>query len=214
MAMKYNKETGMYEETLPGGQIAKWYNQEQAKKQFDEEQAKTASDSAEFQKEQGLIGQATQAGYGLADAYQTGSKQLGKATQEQGTAMSQMAARSLMAATPFGSTGGALLPAAAGTGIQALMSKANLERQTAKDQTGMQAMSKDALQAAAQFGISALPGNMEQNESMGYMKTFYEIGEGAGLEAAMDQMNVMLQSETNPRVKQSVQNMMNSAVSA
>lgn len=214
MAMQYNEETGRYEETLPGGQIAQFSNPEYAKKKFDEEQAKIASDSAEFQKEQGLIGQATQAGYGLADAYQAGSKQLGKAAQEQGTAMSQMAARSLMAATPFGSTGGALLPAAAGTGIQALMSKANLERQTAKDQTGMQAMSKDALQAAAQFGISALPSNMEQNEAMGYMKTFYELAAGAGLEEAMNQMNIMLQSETNPSVAQTVQNMMNSAASA
>ena len=124
MAIKYNEETGQYEETLPGGQKAVYFDTEFAKKQIGK--------PAEYQKEQGLIDQATQAGYGLADAYQAGSKQLGKAAQEQGTAMSQMAARSLMAATPFGSTGGALLPAAAGTGIQALMSKANLERQTAQ----------------------------------------------------------------------------------
>lgn len=171
----------------------------------------TPANQAEFQKEQDLIQQAVQAGFGLSDVYGKGAEKIQRGAQKQATAMQQMAARSLMGATPFGQAGGALLPAAAGTGIQAAMNVGAAEAQAAKDVTGMQAAGQDAMQAAAQFAISALPGKMAQNAAMGYLKTFYEIAAGQGLEEAQNTVNAMLANETNPQVLASVQNMMSAA---
>jgi len=203
MVVKYNEETGQYEETLPGGQKAVYFDKAYAKGQ--------AEKPGEFQKEQDLIQQAVQAGFGLSDVYGKGAEKIQRGAQKQGTAMQQMAARSLMGATPFGQAGGALLPAAAGTGIQAAMNVGAMETQAAKDVTGMQAAGQDAMQAAAQFAISALPGKMAQNAAMGYLKTFYEIAAGQGLETAQSTVNAMLANETNPQVVASVQNMMSTA---
>ncbi len=181
------------------------------KDRYESQAQQAQANQSEFQKEQDLIQQAVQAGFGISDAYSSGAEKIQRGAQKQGTAMQQMAARSLMGATPFGQAGGALLPAAAGTGIQAAMNVGALETQAAKDTTAMRASGQDAMQAAAQFAISALPGKMAQNAAMGYLKTFYEVAAGQGLEEAQNTVNAMLAGETNPQVVAQVQNMMNAA---
>ena len=89
------------------------------KDRYESQAQQAQANQSEFQKEQDLIQQAVQAGFGISDAYSSGAEKIQRGAQKQGTAMQQMAARSLMGATPFGQAGGALLPAAAGTGIQA-----------------------------------------------------------------------------------------------
>ena len=168
-------------------------------------QGPTAEQQAEQEKKQQLVDQAVQAGYGMSDVYKGGAEQLAKATQKASTASKQMAARSLMAATPFGgSAGGAVLPAAAGTGIQAAMAQGQMEQQAARQGTEMGALGQEALQSAAQFAISALPSEMAQNNAMGYISTFYEIMSGEGPGPAKDKVMAMLEFETDPQVRERV----------
>tara|TARA_R100000805_G_C3569823_1_gene76237 strand:- start:42 stop:647 length:606 start_codon:yes stop_codon:yes gene_type:complete len=199
MAIKYNEETGQYEETLPGGQKAVYFDEQFAKRQM--------SKPGEFQKEQDLIQQAVQAGFGLADAYGGASKAIQRGAQEQSTAAKQMAARSAMAVDGRAN----LLPAAAGTGIQAAMAAGSIETQAAKDKAALDAARQQALQNAAQFGISALRPNVVGTGAMGYMKTFYEIAAGQGLDVAKNTVNAALASEVDPAVVQDVQSMMSAA---
>jgi hypothetical protein len=173
-------------------------------------QASLVGNPEEQAQKQQLIDQAVQAGYGMSDVYKGGAEQLAKATQKASTASKQMAARSLMAATPFGgSAGGAVLPAAAGTGIQAAMAQGQMEQQAARQGTEMGALGQEALQSAAQFAISALPSEMAQNKAMGYISTFYEIMSGEGPDSARDRMTAILASETDPKVIEQVLAVMN-----
>ena len=192
MTVKYNEETGQYEEILPGGGVSIFFDEEEAKRRIAEQDKKASA----FKKQQGLVGEATRAGYGLADVYRSGAQSLGKATQEGKTAIKQHAARSLMGP---GADRGAL-GLAAKTGLDALMSGSMLEQQSIKDQTGLRASGQDAAQAAALFGLSADPTKMAQTAAMGYMSQFFEIEAAKGTEAAQQWLAAALSAEVNPEV--------------
>lgn len=160
----------------------------------------------ELEAQQAYLDQATKAGFGMADTYSQGASNMRKLADQTGTSMQQMAARGLLAGTPFGAVaGGALLPAAAGTAIQAAMKEGQMKLGAEGQATQFGALGKQASQEANLFAISALPSKQLQDTAMGYVNTYFQISTGEGPESAKKRVNAMLAMEPNPRVRQAVQ---------
>lgn len=159
----------------------------------------------ELEAEKKYLSQAQQAGFGMADTYGQGATNVRKLAEETAVPMQQMAARGLLAGTPFGATaGGALLPAAAGTAIQAAMAEGQMKLGAEGQATQFGALGKQASQEANLFAISALPSKQLQETAMGYVTTYFQILTGEGKSAAKRKVNAMLEMEPNPRVRQAV----------
>lgn len=163
----------------------------------------------ELEQEQQYIDQAKQAGFGMADTYGQGATNLRKIASETVTPMQQMAARGLLAGTPFGgAAGGALLPAAAGTAIQSAMAEGQMKLGAEGQATQFGALGKQAAQEANLFAISALPSKQLQDKAMGFLNTYWQIVAGEGKSSARRQVNELLAMESDPRVIRAVQSAM------
>ena len=160
----------------------------------------------ELKAQQTYLDQATKAGFGMADTYSQGASNMRRLADQTGTSMQQMAARGLLAGVPFGATaGGALLPAAAGTAIQAAMAEGQMKLGAEGQATQFGALGKQAGQEANIFAISALPSKQLQDTAMGYVNTYFQISAGEGPAAAKKKTNAMLAMEPDPRVRRAVQ---------
>lgn len=160
----------------------------------------------ELKAQQAYTDQATKAGFGMAETYGQGAANMRQLADQTGTSMQQMAARGLLAGTPFGaSAGGALLPAAAGTAIQAAMAEGQMKMGAEGQATQFGALGKQASQEANLFAISALPSQQLQDTAMGYVNTYFQVSAGEGPEAAKKRVNAMLAMEPNTSVVQAVQ---------
>ena len=159
----------------------------------------------ELEQKQQYTDQAKQAGFDMAETYGQGAANVRKLAEETAVPMQQMAARGLLAGMPFGgAAGGALLPAAAGTAIQAAMAEGQMKLGAEGQATQFGALGDQATQEANLFAISALPYKQLQEEAMGYINTYWQIVAGEGKSAARRQVRDMLAMEADPRVAQAV----------
>ncbi len=148
----------------------------------------------ELEAEKTYLDQATKAGFGMADTYSQGASNMRKLADQTATSMQQMAARGLLAGVPFGgAAGGALLPAAAGTAIQAAMKEGQMKLGAEQQATQFGALGKQAGQEANIFAISALPSKQLQDKAMGYVNTYFQISAGEGPAAARKKQTPCLQ---------------------
>lgn len=150
--------------------------------------------------EQDLVDAAVKAGYSMSDEFLSGKEALGMATQKGTTAMAQMAARGLLGAMPFGGAGGAPLMQASATALATQAAQAELEAQSIQAQTSMGVGGYDALQAASEYDMSALPGVRSQQKIMGYMSAWYDMRDGLSKDQAIADMLALMAGETDQAV--------------
>lgn len=153
-----------------------------------------------FEDEQALIDEAQAAGYATAQEYLDAKRALGQEMQAGKTAMSQMAARSLLGAMPFGGAGGAPLMGAAATGLASEAARAQLGMTGVEQMAGLGAMGQQAQQAAAEYAISAQPDVRRQQKLLGHMQTFFDLRKSLSKEDSMAAMRPLLATETDPAV--------------
>jgi hypothetical protein len=169
--------------------------------------------SEDFKKEKRLRGDAVQAGYDKASAYDRAVKQYDKFMREGMQSVAQLTPRMLQGASSFNAPGGASIVAAEAVAptIAAAQSQLGL---TGTDRiVGAEVGGADARTDAALFDISALDSVVAQRKALGYMDLYQNYRQMYDDEQAASMLAHDLRWEQDPAVKIAVGRQIQTAVS-